>query len=113
MEAQSVESEALRCFYNDTQEAIAHPGSVAGMLYQEGVVAEGVVSEVNDRGLCSAEKNAAIMRAIGAAVRTDPKKLWVLIAVLEQFAESAPVAKRMRDELHSHGLEGETFNDSL
>ena len=107
-----MESEALRRFYNDTQEAIAHPGSVAGMLYQEGVVAERVVSEVNDHGLCS-EKNAAIMRAVGAAVRADPKKLWVLIAVLEQFAESAPVAKRMRDELHSHGLEGETFNDSL
>ena len=112
MEAQSVESDVLRCFYSDTQEAIAHPGSVAATLYQEGVVAEGVVGEVKDRGLCS-EKSATIMRAVGAAVKADPKKLWVLIAVLEKFAESAPVAKRIRDELRSRGLEGERTTDSF
>ena len=109
MESQSVESEVLRCFYGDIQEVIANPESVARWLYQEGVVAEGIVGDVNDHGLCS-EKNAAIMRAVSAAIKADPKKLWVLIGVLKKFAESAPVASRMRDELHSHGLESEKIN---
>ena len=98
----------LRRFYSDIQEAIAHPGRVVAMLYQEGVVSEEVVGKVDDHKLCS-EKNSAIMRAVGAAVRADHKTLWVLIAVLEKFAESAPVASRMRDELRSHGLEGEQW----
>ena len=100
-------SQVLRRSFSDIQEVIAHPGRVAGMLYQEGIVSEEVVGEVGMPTKPYSEKNAAIMRAVGAAVRADPKRLWVLIAVLEKFAESAPVAGRMRDELRSHGLEGE------
>ena len=50
------------------------------------------------------------MRAVDAAVRGDPQKLWVFIAVMEKFAQSAPVASRMTDELRSHGLQGEQRN---
>ena len=97
--------EVLRSFYTKIQKVMAHPRSVAAMLYEEGVVAIELVSEVTGHELPS-EKKAAIMRAISAAVEGDPKKLWVLITVLENFAESAPVGRKMEDELHSHGLEG-------
>ena len=69
------------------------------MLFEEGVVAQEVVDEVNDRELYL-NKKSAIIRAVSVAVTADPRKLWVLIAVLEKFDESAPVASRMRDELH-------------
>ena len=100
-------SDVLRHFFSDIQNAIAHPGSAASMFYQEGVVSEDVVGEVAASAKPWSEKNASIMRAVGAAVGTDPKILWVLIAVLEKFRESAPIAIRMRDALRSHGLEGE------
>ena len=45
------------------------------------------------------------MRAVSAAVRADPKKLQVLIAVLEKSPESAPMSRKMRDALKRH--EGE------
>ena len=106
VEPQSVESEVIRSFYNSIQEVIAHPGGVTAMLYQERVVSEGVVDEVVVSNKPCSEKNAAIMRAVGAAVRGDPKKIWILIAVLESFAESISVANRMRDVLRSRGLEG-------
>ena len=95
--------EVLRCFYSQIQEAIEHPGGVAAMLYEEGVVAKELLRKVNEHS----DKNAAIMSSVNAAVGADPKTLWVLIAVLEKFAESFPVASRMRDKLRSHGLEGE------
>ena len=95
----STESEVLRRFYSDVQEVIAHPRSAASLLYQEGVISEEVLNTEP-----SSEKNAAIIRAVSAAVKADPKKLLVLIAVLNRFAESAPVASRMRDALRSHWL---------
>ena len=85
-------SDVLRRFSSDIQRAIAYPGGAASMLYQEGVVFEDVVGEVVDSAKPCSEKNAAIMRAVGAAVGADPKKLWVFIAVLEKFTEFAPVA---------------------
>ena len=105
-------AEVLRRFYSQIQGAIAHPGSAATMLYEEGVVAREVVDEVTDREL-DLDKKVAIMRAVSAAVEVDPNKLWGLIAVLKKFSESAPLASRMRDDLHSHGLEGERINNPL
>ena len=105
-----MESEVLRGLYSDIQDVIAHPGGVASMLYQEGVVSEEVVGEVVVSTKSYSEKNAAIMRAVGAAVRADPSKLWVVVAVLEKFAESAPVASKLRNELRSLGLEGKRRN---
>ena len=99
-------SEVLRQFFNDIQEAMVYPVRVVAKLYQEGVVSEDLVNEVEVSKPCS-EKNAAIMRAVRAAVGTDPEKLWVFIAVLEEFTESGPLGRKMRDELRSRGLEGE------
>ena len=107
MDSQSVVSEIFRRFFCDIQDVIAHPLSTATLLFQEGVISHEVVGDVEASNKALSEKNAAIMRAVRAAVRADSSRLWVLIAVLEKFAESAPVACRMRDELVSHGLEGE------
>ena len=93
----------LRRFYSDISEVIAHRREVALLLFQEGVVAEGVLHDVIVQAKPSSEKKNAIMRAVSAAVRGDPKKFLVLIAVLEKFAESAPVASRMREALRAHG----------
>ena len=100
----------LRHFFSDVQDVIAHPRRVASMLYQEGMVSEDVVDEVIVSTKPCSEKNASIMRAVSAAVKADPKKLFVLIAVLEKFPESAPVASKMGDTLCSHGLEGKTMH---
>ena len=91
-----MESEVLRRFYSVITEVIAHPRDVALLLYEEGVVAEGVLDEVTVPAKPSPEKKDAIMRAVRAAVRGDPKKLSVFITTLEKFSESAPVASRMR-----------------
>ena len=114
MESQSLESEVLRRFFSNIHETIVQPRDVAFLLYQEGVVSEQVVDEVVVTGKPCSEKNAAVMRAVEAAVKADPKKVWILIGVLEKFAEPAPVASRMREELSSRGIEGKefTFTDS-
>ena len=104
MESPSKESKVLRSFYSDVTEVIVHPGKVAPLLFQEGVVAEAVLDEVLVATKPSSEKNHAIMRAVSAAVKADCLKIWVFIAVLEKSPESAPVASRMRDALCSHGL---------
>ena len=108
----TLELEVLRRFYSNILDVIQHPVGVGTMLFQEAMVSE-KVDKIVTPAKPLLEKNAAIMRAVSAAVRTDAKKLWVLIAVLEKFAESAPVASRMRDKLRSHGLEGEQSNDFL
>ena len=107
MEPLSIETEVLRRFYSDIQEVMAHPRNTASLLYQEGVISEGVLNTEP-----SSEKNSAIMRAVSAAVKGDRKKLLVLIAVLDKFAESAPVASRMRDALRSHWL-GESSRECM
>ena len=106
MASQLVESEVLRNNFSCIHEAIAHPLDMVLLLYQEGVVSKEAVGEVAVSTRPLLEKNAAIMRAVEAAVGAEPKKLWVLISVLERFSESAPVADRMRKELASKGLEG-------
>ena len=107
VESQTVVVDVLRHFYSDIQECIAHPGDVASSLFSEGVISEGVLGEAELSSKSLSERNAGIMRAIRVAVRADPRRVWVVIAVLEKFAESAPVARRMRGELESHGLSGE------
>ena len=99
-------SEVLRLFFSDIQKVMVYPVSVVPKLYQEGVVSEDLVNEMDVSKPCS-EKNAAILRAVGAAVKTDPEKLWAFIAVLEESPASAPLGRKMRDELRSRGLEGE------
>ena len=101
-----MESEVLRRFYSDIQEVIAHPRNTASLLYQEGVISEEVLNKP------SSEQSAAVMRAVSSAVKADPKKFLVLIAVLDRFTESAPVASRMRDALRSHWL-GESSRECM
>ena len=105
-------SEVLRLFFSDIQKAIVHPVSVVAKLYQEGMVSEDLVDEVVVSTKPCSEKNAAIMRAVDAVVTTDPEKLWAFIAVLEEFLESAPLGRKMRNELRSRGLEGEEQRSS-
>ena len=64
-------------------------------------MAEGLLDEVFVPARPSSEKKDAIMRAVSAAVKGDPKKFLVLIAVMGTFA---PVARRMRDALRAHWL---------
>ena len=96
--------EVLRSSYSDIHEAIAYPTKVALRLHQEGVVAEDVLDEVAVATKTLSEKITSIMRAVSAAIKSDPNTIWVLIAVLRKFPESAPVANNMSDALRSHGL---------
>ena len=107
MDPQSAVLEIFRRFSSNIQEVIVHPVRTATLLFQEGLISEEVVGDVVGTNNAPSEKNAAIMRAVRASVRADPNRLWVLIAVLKKFGESTPVADRMRDQLRSHGLEGE------
>ena len=100
-----MEWNVLKDFYKSIHDVIAHPRDVALLLFQEGVVSEEVLGEVNVETRSLSEKNTAIMRAVSAAVKGDPKKLLILIAVLKRFAESTPVAKQMKEVLHSHWLQ--------
>ena len=97
-----MESEVLRHFYGDLHEVITDPARVARLLYQEGIVPDHVLHVVNITALPLDQKNATIMDAVRAAVKADPKTLWILIAVLEKI-QSAPLAKRMREKLYSMG----------
>ena len=107
MASLSVESQMLRIYSSDIHETLVHPREAALLLYQEGIFSEEVVDEADNSTKKSVpEKNAAVMKAVRAAVKADRKKLWVLIAVLERFAECAPVASKMKHELRSRGLWG-------
>ena len=71
-------------------------------------MSEEVLDQAELSTISPSERNAAIMRAVRVAVRADPKKMWVLITVLEKFAESAPLAVKMRGALEIlHKLAGE------
>ena len=100
------EFEVLRSFYCDVHDSIAHPRKTALLLFKEGVVSHGVLDDMFDSAKPLGEKTAAIMRAVCAAVIADPERIRVLIAVLEKFAKTAPVASRMRNKLRSLGLQG-------
>ena len=90
----------LRQFYSDIQHCITRPGGVAALLYSEGIVSEEALDEAELSTRPVAERNTAIMRAVRVAINADHKKVWVLIAALEKYSESAPVAKNMRREIH-------------
>ena len=106
MVSQSVELEVLKNNFSHIYEAITHSLDVAVWLYQEGVVSKEFVGEMAVSTRLFSENNVTIMRAVEAAVGAEPKKLWVLMSVLERFSESAPLTDRMRDVLISRGLEG-------
>ena len=98
-----MESEVLRRFYYDTQNAIAqNVVGIAALLYQEGVVPEEIDDEA---GLPKppAERSATIMRNVRAAVKTNPQNFWVLVTVLEKFPVTASLANRMRETMDLHG----------
>ena len=66
-------------------------------MFQEGVVSEETLSEVTAGR--PAERKAALMRAVMAAVKGECGKLRVVIAVLEKFAESYPLARAITSEI--------------
>ena len=105
VEPQDVEV-VFRRFYSDIQDCIAQPGGVAAVLYSEDIVSEEVLDKAELLAKPVAERNTAIMRAIRVAIKADHKRVWVLIAALEKYSESAPVAKNMRRALEIHRLAG-------
>ena len=105
-------SEILKRFSSDIQKRMVYPVIVAAKLYEEGVVSEDLVNEVasSTKAGCP-DPCATILSAVGAAVETDPEKLWAFIAVVEEFPAIAPLGRKMRDELRSRRLEGEEQNN--
>ena len=87
----------LQRHYSDISSVLLHPTEVAGMLFQEGVVSEETLSEVTAGK--PAERRAALMRAVMAAVKGECGKLKVVMAVLEKFAESYPLASLITSEI--------------
>ena len=87
----------LQRHYSDISSVLLHPIEVAGMLFQEGFVSEETLSEVTAGR--PAERKAALMRAMMAAVKGECGKLRVVMAVLEKFAESYALGRVITSEI--------------
>ena len=100
MSHQSAEERVVQNHRSDLLEGIVHPLSVVNKLIQEGVVSHQLAQEVGPSvNRTVTEKNSAILEAVSASIRADPRRIHVFLAVLETQVEAAPIARRMRREL--------------
>ena len=95
----SLEERILQNHYSDLHRGIADPLSVVTQLVQKGVVDMALVSKLQTSGMSSLQQNAAILSAVNSSVHNNPSHFQVLLDVLEDTAESAPLARKMRNEL--------------
>ena len=103
----ALEVDVLMHYDSEIQECIPHHGDIVSLLISEGVVSERVLDRKQLSSKPLSERNADIMHSVRVAVIADPRRMGVLIAVLEKFTESTPVAKKMRGALEIHGLASE------
>ena len=93
--------------HNDLQEAIINPLTVASKLLQEGVVSRTLVSDVNTLGRSQLQNSTTIITAVTASIHSKPDQFQAFMSVLEDSAESANLARKMRyelSELYNYGV---------
>ena len=95
----SLEERILQNHYSDLHQGIAHPLSVATQLVQKRVVDMALVSKLTTPAMSCLQKNATILSAVNSSVHNNPSHFQVLLSVLEDTAESATLARKMRREL--------------
>ena len=93
----SPEEDILKNHYNDLQRGIADPISIASQLVQGNVVEMALVSKLHTMS-CSLQI-ATVLDAVICSIRNNPRHFQVLLSILENTAESATLAKKMRKEL--------------
>ena len=95
----SAEERVLQHHYDDLRRVIVHPLGVATQLVQEGVASSDLVEAVNRQGITTSQKNVAILDAVWASIHSDPERFEVVIGVLANRTEAAPLVRRMKEQL--------------
>ena len=95
----SAEERVLQRHYDDLRRVIVHPLSVATQLVQEGVASSDLVEAVNGQGTTTSQKNVAILDAVWASIHSDPERFEVVMGVLENSTEAAPLVRKMKEQL--------------
>ena len=93
------EERVLQNHYDDLRRVIVHPLGVATQLVQEGVASSELVEAVNRQGTTTSQKNVAILDAVRASIHSDPERFEVVMGVLENSTEAAPLVRRMKEQL--------------
>ena len=78
---------------------IVHPLGVATQLVQEGVASTELVEAVNRQGATTSQKNVAILDAVWVSIHSDPERFEVVMGVLENSTEAAPLVRKMKKQL--------------
>ena len=95
----SAEKRVLQQHYDDLRRVIVHPLGVATQLVQEGVASSELIEVVNRQGITTSQKNVAILDAVWASIHSDPERFEVVMGVLENSTEAAPLVRRMKKQL--------------
>ena len=100
----SLEECILQNHYSDLHVGIVYPLRVATQLVQERVVDMALVSKLMTPAMSCLQQNAAILSAVNSSVHNNPSHFQVLLSILEDTAESAPLARKMRRELGAFSI---------
>ena len=100
----SLEERILQNHYSDLHVGIVYPLRVATQLVQERVVDRALVSKLMTPTMSCLQQNAAILSAVNSSVHNNPSHFQVLLSILENTAESAPLARKMRRELGAFSI---------
>ena len=95
----SAEELVLQRHYNDLRRVIVHPLGVATQLVQKDVASSDLVEAVNRQGITTSQKNVAILDAVWASIHSDPERFEVVMSVLENSTEAAPLVRKMKKQL--------------
>ena len=95
----SAEERVLQRHYDHLRRVIVHPLGVATQLVQEGVASSDLVEAVNRQGTTTSQKNVAILDAVRASIHSDPERFEVVMGVLENSTEAAPLVRKMKKQL--------------
>ena len=95
----AAEERVLQRHYDDLRRVIVHPLGVATQLVQEGVASSDLVEAVNRQGITTSQKNVAILDTVWASIHSDPERFEVVMSVLENSTEAAPLVRKMKEQL--------------
>ena len=95
----SAEERVLQHHYDDLRRVIVHPLRVATQLVQKGVASSDLVEAVNGQGTTTSQKNVAILDAVWASIHSDPERFEVVMGVLKNSTEAAPLVRKMKEQL--------------
>ena len=95
----SAEERVLQHHYDDLRRVMVHPLGVATQLVQKDVASSDLVEAVNRQGITTSQKNVAILDAVWASIHSDPERFEVVMSVLENSTEAAPLVRKMKKQL--------------